>query len=163
MSYTELSQPTPKIRGGVNQRKGVLLHHTASFNLAGDVAWLTGQNEGGSCHVVIGLNGERVRLASDRAITWHAGKSAWRGKEDCNAWMLGVEFVGDTNVKPLTDAQLESFWEWYQPRAAAYKLTVADVTDHRTVAQPAGRKSDLLPSELKRVLDYIAAREAVAP
>jgi len=44
------------------------------------------------------------------------------------------------------------------PIMARYGLTLADVTDHRTVSP--GRKDDLNPTELAKFKAYLAARLA---
>lgn len=48
--------------------------------------------------------------------------------------------------------------DYLLPIMRQYRLTLADVTDHRTVSP--GRKDDLNPTELARFKAYLAARLA---
>jgi AmpD protein len=154
--YTEAHALTPNHSGGINQKLGVVLHHTGG-TYTGAVGWLTNRQARASAHVIIAQDGRRTLLvpgrrpgqSSDDTVMWHAGVSQWRGRNGCNAFTLGVEFAGDTNQEPLTEAQVQSFLQWFLPRAWQYGWTVDDVTDHRTIAP--GRKVDLHPDELARV------------
>ena len=50
-----------------------------------------------------------IRLSGfvpDEEIAWHAGASTFLGRTRCNDFTLGASFAGDTNVAPLTEAQL---------------------------------------------------------
>lgn len=159
--FLEIEKLTPNVSAGTNERLGVVLHHTAgSFD--GSVNWLTTRASKASAHVVIAKDGRRVTLAPDSAITWHAGKSAWRGRNGCNAFTLGVEFeLTPDDVRdgvPLSEAQIESCLEWLTPRMAKYDWTPDDITDHRTVALPKGRKADLSPANYALAMEAIRAR-----
>lgn len=97
-------------------------------------------------------------FAAPTQRTWHAGRSSWKGRGDLNSWSVGASFAGDTNKEPLTDDAMASMAEYLAPIMRDYRLTLADVTDHRTVAP--GRKDDLKPSELARFKAYLAQRLA---
>lgn len=162
MRFPETAKLTPNVSNGVNERHGVVLHHTAG-GFEGAVAWLRDPRSSASAHVVIAKDGRRVVLAADDAITWHAGTSAWNGRSRCNEFMLGVEFeltaIDVETNQSLTPAQIESCLEWLAPRMAAYGWDVdQDITDHRTVALPRGRKRDLSPENYSRVMTAIRAR-----
>jgi N-acetyl-anhydromuramyl-L-alanine amidase AmpD len=51
---------------------------------------------------------------------------------------------------------MASMAEYLLPLMKRYGLTLADVTDHRTVSP--GRKDDLAPSELARFKEYLSKR-----
>ena len=53
---------------------------------------------------------------------------------------------------------MASMADYLLPIMARYGLTMADVTDHRTVSP--GRKDDLNPKELARFKAYLAQRLA---
>jgi AmpD protein len=109
-----------------------------------------------SYHVVIAPDGARARLVAEDRVAWHAGVSAFQGREGCNAFLLGVAFAGDTRVAPLTDAQLASALEWLEPRWALHGWSLPWMTDHRQIAP--GRKDDLAPAEWACLHTAIAAR-----
>jgi AmpD protein len=111
-----------------------------------------------SYHVVVAKDGRRTVLADPDERTWHAGKSEWRGRKDLNSWSIGAAFEGDTNTRQLGEDELASMAEYLLPLMKRYGLTVADVTDHRTVAP--GRKDDLSPQALTAVKKYLATRLA---
>jgi N-acetylmuramoyl-L-alanine amidase len=111
-----------------------------------------------SYHCIVAKDGRRTVLADPDERTWHAGKSSWRGRRDLNSWSIGAAFEGDTNKRELGEDEMASMAEYLLPIMARYGLTLADVTDHRTVSP--GRKDDLNPRELARMKSYLAKRLA---
>jgi N-acetylmuramoyl-L-alanine amidase len=108
-----------------------------------------------SYHCIVAKDGRRSTLADPDERAWHAGVSSWRGKRDLNSWSIGAAFEGDTNQRALEAAEMASMAEYLVPLMRKYGLTLADVTDHRTVSP--GRKDDLKASELTRFRTYLAA------
>ncbi len=108
-----------------------------------------------SYHCIVARDGRRSTLADPDERTWHAGISSWRGRRDLNSWSVGAAFEGDTNQRALEAAEMASMAEYLVPLMRKYGLTLADVTDHRTVSP--GRKDDLKASELTRFRTYLAA------
>jgi len=109
-----------------------------------------------SYHAIVAKDGRRTVLADADERTWHAGVSSWRGKKDLNSWSIGAAFEGDTNKRELGEPEMASMAEYLVPLMKRYGLTLADVTDHRTVSP--GRKDDLNPKELARFKEYLAKR-----
>lgn len=164
MKFPEQSLLTPNIGAGRNEKKGVVFHHTAGA-YEGAVSWLRNPKSEASAHVVIARDGRRTVLSSDDDITWHAGRSEFRGRSvrnSVNAFMLGVEFALTADEVlaglPLSTEQIESALEWLEPRWKKYGWTMADMTDHRQVARPLGRKSDLSPANYDVLTRAIAHR-----
>jgi AmpD protein len=89
-------------------------------------------------------------------VAWHAGLSAFQGRQHCNAFLLGAAFAGDTHAEPLTAAQIESALQWLKPLWTARGWTPEWMTDHRQISP--GRKDDLAPAEWARLLAAIRAR-----
>jgi N-acetyl-anhydromuramyl-L-alanine amidase AmpD len=108
-----------------------------------------------SYHAIVSKDGKRAVLADPDERTWHAGVSSWRGRRDLNSWSVGAAFEGDTYKRPLGDAEMASMADYLLPIMRQYGLTLADVTDHRTVSP--GRKDDLNPTQLTRFRTYLAA------
>lgn len=139
-----------------NEVKNIVLHHTAyeDENLNDKQVREQYMKKGSSSsHVVIEENGKRTIYASPEQVTFHAGKSKWKGREDVNDFSVGVEFQGNTNKKPLTNAQIESFVEYYTPIAKRYNLSLKDIITHQMVAP--GRKPDITDADYKRILNYM--------
>jgi N-acetyl-anhydromuramyl-L-alanine amidase AmpD len=53
------------------------------------------QRQYASAHILIGRSGETWQILEYDKQAYHAGKSILNGRENCNAWTLGIELVGD--------------------------------------------------------------------
>jgi len=137
--------------------QAIVLHHTAG-SYAGSVAWCADPASRVSYHAIVAKDGRRTVLADPDERCWHAGVSSWRGKRDLNSWSIGAAFEGDTYDRELNEDEMASMAEYLVPIMQLYGLTLADVTDHRTVSP--GRKDDLNPTEFARFKAYLAARLA---
>ena len=147
---------TPNVSAGRRiTPKAIVLHHTAG-SYAGSVAWCMDPASRVSYHAIVAKDGKRTVLADPDERTWHAGVSSWRGKRDLNSWAIGAAFEGDTNKRELGEPEMASMAEYLVPLMKRYGLTLADVTDHRTVSP--GRKDDLAAAELARFKAYLAER-----
>ena len=154
--YPEKILNSPNVSAGRRiAPKAIVLHHT-SGSYAGSVAWCMDSISKVSYHAIVAKDGRRTVLADPDERTWHAGVSSWRGKRDLNSWAIGAAFEGDTNQRELGEAEMASMAEYLVPLMKQYGLTLADVTDHRTVSP--GRKDDLASAELARFKDYLAER-----
>ena len=156
-SYPETKARTPNVSAKPITPKAIVLHHSGG-SYAGGVAWIKNPASRVSYHCLVAPDGRRTVFADPTQRTWHAGRSEWRGKRDLNSWSVGASFAGDTYKQPLTDAAMASMAEYLAPIMRQYRLTMADVTDHRTVSP--GRKDDLNPVEFARFKKYLAARMA---
>jgi N-acetyl-anhydromuramyl-L-alanine amidase AmpD len=138
-----------------NEVKNIVLHHTAYTGPNAEQElnkqYMTPGNN--SSHIVIQQNGKRSVYASPEQVTFHAGESEWNKRKDVNDFSIGVEFQGDTNKKPLTQAQIESFVEYYAPLAKKYNLSLKDIITHQMVAP--GRKPDINEKQYARILKYM--------
>ena len=152
--YPEKILNTPNVSKGRRIKpQAIVLHHTAG-SYAGSVAWCMDPISKVSYHAIVAKDGRRTVLADPDERTWHAGVSSWHGKRDLNSWAIGAAFEGDTNRRELGEAEMASMAEYLVPLMKRYGLTLADVTDHRTVSP--GRKDDLAASELARFKDYLS-------
>ena len=90
-----------------------------------------------SAHFLIRRDGACVQFVSCDDRAWHAGRSSWRGRENCNDFSIGVELEGlegDT-FEPAQYRQLARL-----TRALAAKYPIAEAVGHEHVAP--GRKAD---------------------
>jgi len=156
MGFPEITRLSPN-RDSVppHEGLGVLFHHSVS-SFDETVALMLRPASKVSYHCLIGLDGTRCTLVPDRQIAWHAGASTFLGRSRCNDFLLGVAFAGDTNLAPLTDAQVASALEWLDRRWTKQAWTTDRMTDHRQVSP--GRKDDLHPAEWARLHAAIAKR-----
>ena len=154
--YPEKPLNTPNVSKGRRiAPKAIVLHHT-SGSYAGSVAWCMNPASRVSYHCIVAKDGRRSTLADPDERTWHAGRSEWRGKRDLNSWSIGAAFEGDTYKRPLSEDEMASMAEYLEPLMRRYRLTLADVMDHRTVSP--GRKDDLNPTEFARFKAYLGKR-----
>lgn len=57
-----------------------------------------------SPHIYIDRLGKATQFVSLNNRAWHAGKSLWNGRRDCNNFSIGIELEG-TDHTPFEDAQ----------------------------------------------------------
>ena len=90
-----------------------------------------------SSHFLVRRDGELLQFVGCDDAAWHAGESAWRGRQRCNEFSVGVELEG---LEGLTfeDAQYERLVMLL--RALAGRYPMRGVAGHEDVAP--GRKRD---------------------
>jgi len=143
-----------------NEVKKIVLHHTGSTDEKNNSKYVHNHfmnpESETSAHIVIEEDGQRTIYASPDQVTFHAGKSSWDGRSNVNDFGIGVEFQGDTNVKPLTSAQIKSFVEYFDQLAKKYNVSTEDIITHAMIAP--GRKPDITDSQYRRILKYLKSR-----
>ena len=72
-----------------------------------------------SAHLLIRRDGEIVQFVSLNDRAWHAGKSAWQGREACNDYSIGIECEGTDEV-PYEAAQYATLRELLPMLLEAY-------------------------------------------
>jgi len=97
-----------------------------------------------STHLFIRRDGVPVQFVSFNDRAWHAGKSAWQGREACNDYSIGIECEG-TDDLPYEPAQYQTLRAILPLLLEAYpRITRERVVGHSDVAP--GRKTDPGPS-----------------
>ncbi len=90
-----------------------------------------------SAHFLIRRDGELIQFVSADQRAWHAGVSAWRGRERCNDFSIGIELEGCDDL-PFEDAQYGRLGELLRALRTRYPFEA--VAGHYTLAP--GRKTD---------------------
>ena len=90
-----------------------------------------------SAHFFIRRNGALLQFVPCARRAWHAGASAWQGRERCNDFSIGVELEG-TDTRPYTARQYERLARLV--RALRSRYPIADLAGHSDIAP--GRKTD---------------------
>ena len=156
MIFPDRRHPSPNFSPApAHERLGVCFHHSV-MDFESTLNHMHRPESRVSYHLLIAPDGTRARLVSDEHVAWHAGVSSFHGRANCNDFLLGVSFAGDTRVSPLTEAQIASALEWLTPRWFRHSWTPAWMTDHRQVAP--GRKDDLSRTEWTRLIAAIVER-----
>jgi len=90
-----------------------------------------------SAHFVVRRSGETVQYVSCDARAWHAGRSQWRGRDNCNDYSIGIELEG-LEGETFEPAQYTALVPLL--RAVRARYPVREVVGHEHVAP--GRKID---------------------
>lgn len=151
-TYTEVYRQTPNYTSGTTIRPtGVVLHHSCG-SYSGSVSWILQKKSRVSYHAIIDTDGSRTVFAPDSKRCWHAGRSKFNGRSNCNSFLLGLSFSGDTNNRELTDAEVGSAVEWLLPRFKKWDwpTDLSTIATHSQVSP--GRKNDVDARAYNRVI-----------
>ncbi len=97
-----------------------------------------------SAHLLIERSGEVIQFVPFDKRAWHAGKSSFLGRDNCNDFSIGIELEG-TDDLPYTDAQYERLAQVVRIITKRYPLIVPErIVGHSDIAP--GRKSDPGPA-----------------
>lgn len=134
--------PSPNFRHAEGRKVTcVIIHATATSGLDSPKEWLCDQASRVSAHYLIGLDGKILHLVHESNIAWHAGESEWCGKDDVNAFSVGIELVNSNDGKmPYPEAQLSACASLVKDICADYSIKMEDVIGHMDIAP--GRKTD---------------------
>jgi AmpD protein len=106
-----------------------------------------------STHFFIRRGGETLQFVSCDERAWHAGRSSWQGRDNCNDFSIGIELEG-LEGETFEPAQYEALARLLKAVAARYPLR--HVAGHEHVAP--GRKIDPGPgfdwNELRQLLGW---------
>ncbi len=101
-----------------------------------------------SSHFLLRRDGELLQFVSCDQRAWHAGRSSWRGRENCNDYAIGIELEG-LEGETFEAAQYDGLARLLQQLAQRYPLQ--NVVGHEHVAP--GRKLDPGPGfEWRRLM-----------
>ncbi len=140
-----VNTPSPNFnsRGG-KDIDTIVLHHTASNNGAGDLAWMRNPNSQVSAHYMVDTDGTVYQLVGDDKRAWHAGTSQLHGvPTDVNGRSIGIEIVNDgSGHTPFTEAQYRAVNQLVGYLQQQYDVPMKNIVGHKDVAVPRGRKND---------------------
>ena len=71
--------------------KYLIYHYTGMKSENAAIKRLTNLNSKVSCHYLIKINGEIVRMVPDLYVAWHAGISSWKKDVFLNSNSIGIE------------------------------------------------------------------------
>ncbi len=93
-----------------------------------------------SSHLLIRRDGEVVQYVPFNQRAWHAGISAYQGRERCNDFSIGIELEG-TDDEPYEEVQYQMLAESVAALMTVYpELSAERITGHSDIAP--GRKTD---------------------
>ncbi|MBK5943551.1 N-acetylmuramoyl-L-alanine amidase [Halorhodospira halophila] len=97
-----------------------------------------------SAHLLIDRQGNVTQYVPFHRRAWHAGRSSFRGRPECNDFSVGIELEGDERT-PFTEAQYVTLLPVVQTLRARYPAIKPDrIAGHSDIAP--GRKTDPGPA-----------------
>ena len=107
-----------------------------------------------SAHLFIERDGTMTQFVNFNERAWHAGRSSYLGRAECNDYSIGIELEGSDFV-PFSAAQYEALAKAIVAIYDAYPKTRRHLTGHSDIAP--GRKTD--PGDH---FEWVRLREMVA-
>mgnify|MGYP000869530810 FL=1 len=92
-----------------------------------------------SAHLFIERDGTMTQFVNFDKRAWHAGRSSYLGRPECNDYSIGIELEGSDFVS-FTDVQYETLAQVIATIYKAYPKTWRHLTGHSDIAP--GRKTD---------------------
>jgi len=92
-----------------------------------------------SAHLFIERDGAITQFVNFNERAWHAGRSSYLGRPECNDYSIGIELEGSDFVS-FTSAQYEKLADVISAIYKAYPKTRRHLTGHSDIAP--GRKTD---------------------
>lgn len=80
-------------KGGKYVPEYLVMHYTAATTAASAISWFLTPIAQASAHLVIAQDGTITQFAPFNVVTWHAGKSEWKGLTGLNQFSIGIELV----------------------------------------------------------------------
>jgi len=128
-----------------SSRKGraidmIVVHSTAGL-MPGCLTWMCSHEAEASCHYLISKEGKIYHLVPDDMKAWHAGRSTWQDKDNCNLYSLGIELENLNDGKdPYPQKQMFALANLIHDLVLLYGIRKTRVVGHYQIAP--GRKTD---------------------
>ena len=162
--YGQTKNNSGKFKAG--EPKYLVMHYTAGGGGKGSADFLFAPHSpASSAHFVVDRNGDVYQISDTGYVTWHAGKSLWRGISGLNSHAIGIEIANygywRPGITPKTAALAETagwlkakhknggpeyLWEPY-PEAqilAVIELSKWILENHKTIKEIVGH-DDIAP------------------
>ena len=135
----------------------IVMNASANSSQESVVKWYNNPNAQVSMHYTIGKEGTIVQHVLDRNRAWHAGRSAWKGRDNLNDFSIGVEFINlNDGLDPYPEAQHEAAVRLVAFLVDKYDIALDDIVAHYDVADPPGRKTDPRGYDMERLRREVA-------
>ncbi len=93
-----------------------------------------------SAHFLVDRSGDITQFVATDDRAWHAGISAWQGREGCNDFAIGIEMIGDEE-QTFTDSQYRETARLCRVLMHRYPaISTESIVGHEDIAP--GRKWD---------------------
>lgn len=109
-----------------------------------------------SAHLLVRRDGELVQYVPFDRRAWHAGRSCYDGRDNCNDFSIGIELEGADEV-PYTHQQYDALVRVLALLERRYPEVAGHVAGHSDIAP--GRKTDPGPSFDWALLAHLRGKE----
>ncbi|MCF8296607.1 MAG: N-acetylmuramoyl-L-alanine amidase [Saprospiraceae bacterium] len=106
----------------------IVIHYTAGSSLQSSANWLTNPKAKASAHLIVGKSGEIVQLVPFNKISWHAGKSDWKGRSGLNNYSIGIEI----DNAGILEKRIDGYYTWFGKKVDDNKVVLAKHKDQQT-------------------------------
>jgi hypothetical protein len=112
----------------------VVLHATAG-SLAATLAWFRNPASGVSAHYVVAKNGTVYQMVEETQLAHHAGASQFQGRQNFNAFSIGIEMVKQNDGQdPYPPAQEEAMVDLVAHLVHRYRIQRQWIVTHADIS-----------------------------
>lgn len=109
----------------------IVLHDTAGRLESGSsVSWFLDKASKVSAHFVIERDGRVTQMVACDRQAWHAGKSTWKGRANCNGFSVGIEIVNPGQMAAKGARAVTWFGQVFEREALAHRIVPATTDQH---------------------------------
>lgn len=111
--------PSPNSGGALTNPTILVMHFTASGGAGpqGVRNYFLNPAAKAAAHVIVGRDGTVEQVVAFNVRGWHAGKSIWRGKPNCNDFSIGIEIDNWGALTKTEDGKFRSYTKAVVPPA----------------------------------------------
>ena len=117
--------------------KYLIYHYTGMKSENAAIKRLTNHNSKVSCHYLIKINGEIVRMVPDLYVAWHAGISSWKKDLFLNSNSIGIEISNpghEYGYRNFNNKQILSILSLSKKLKKKYKIKKENILGHSDIA-----------------------------
>jgi len=119
------------------QIKFIIFHYTGMKSESDALKRLTDIQSEVSCHYLVKINGEILKMVPDSYIAWHAGKSSWKNYKSLNQNSIGIEITNPGHkhgYKNFTKKQITALLKLSKFLIKKYKVSPKNILGHSDIA-----------------------------
>ena len=119
------------------QIKFIIFHYTGMKSESDALKRLTDIQSEVSCHYLVKINGEILKMVPDSYIAWHAGKSSWKNYKSLNQNSIGIEITNpghEYGYKNFTKKQITALLKLSKFLIKKYKISPKNILGHSDIA-----------------------------
>ena len=117
--------------------KYLIYHYTGMKSESAAIKRLTNINSKVSCHYLIKINGEIVKMVPDLYVAWHAGISSWKKDVSLNSNSIGIEISNPGHgygYRNFNNKQILSILSLSKQLKKKYKIKNENILGHSDIA-----------------------------